>query len=205
MDNPEITIKLLKKAISFGKNLPNKYWDSHSSNCIGSSIVDLFTYFKLPFSEVSKRLMILGYCYLSNCIKVLGMNAYESFQSRGSIFDMTGKTNMEEALIPMSQISIVYSIPDYLDAYYSYKNHGFIQRAYNVYKRAEHLHYYLENINVAGKPANFYTLEEIAAIGRQRHKEIYLSFKEDVLNGKYNISKKQLDNLLNSILIEKKG
>jgi len=201
MDAPEISLKLLRKAISFGTILPNDYWDTQSSDCIGSSVVDLFTYFKIQQNETATKLIILGYSYLSNCIEIIGNNAFESFENRGRLFDMSGKSTyiISDALHTLSQIKIVYSIPDYLDASHGYMTHGFYNAANNVYKRASYLHEYLEDITVAGKSANIYSLEEIAEIGRQRHKELYLSFKKDVVNSKYNISKHELDNLFDSI------
>jgi len=195
-------LPLFKKAITYGLNFPNKYWGTQMSDALGSSMSKILTLFKIGHSGKSiENLYVLGYCYLSNCIEQLGENAFESYQERANLVNYTPQSIKNE-IMPMGALFQVYAISDYYFSGQGFRNNGHSSESYKIINTATELHDYLEDISVAGKDADEYSLEEIVEIGKKRHEQLFNSLEKDLKKNKYSINGSELNKIFN--LLERK-
>ena len=193
-------LPLFKKAISYGLNFSYKYWDDQvTTDAIGSSISKILTLFIVGNTgKAAENLYALGYCYLSKCIQQLGVSAFESYEARANLVNYTHPV-IKNSIMPLFAISEVYAISDYFYSGAGLSRHGYSSEAYKNNNKANEIHDWLEDITVAGKDADKYSLEEIVEIGKKRHDKLFSTLQKDFKNNKYSISGSELNKIFNSV------
>jgi len=195
----ETALPYFKKAILYGCNFPNKIWNTQMADSVGSSISWILTSYKTNYVEKPiTNLFIMGYCYLTNCINLLGDSAFESLSNRASLMiDVSGTIKPEN--IPMFHLPQVYAISDIYKSALGLNKHGFTTEAQEKFAYAVNLHEWLEDISVAGKDADDYTINEIVEIGDSRHQHLFKLFQNKLLNNEYLINELELNQIFDSL------
>lgn len=188
-----------KKAILYGCEFPNKIWNTQMADSVGSSISWILTSYQTDFTEKPiTNLFIMGYCYLTNCINLLGDSAFESLSNRASLMMDISRAIIPES-IPMFHLPQVYAISDIYKSSLGLNQHGYTNEAQEKLTYAISIHEWLEDISVAGKDADEYTIQEIVEIGTARHQYLFDLFKKKLLNNEYRINKKELNQIFDSL------
>ena len=186
------------KAISFGLEYPNKFWNTQLSDSIGSSVTHVIDKYKFDESifELKKNLCILGYAYLSNCINIMGMNAVDSYFNRGLLISKKDKAIVEitHQYLNVAVLNQVMAISDFYNSSMGYKQLGHIEEAKNAFQNAIINHEWLEDISVNGKDADEYNIEEIAEIGRQRSNLLSAALIDELKSSRVHITLAQIQN-----------
>jgi hypothetical protein len=195
----EEALPYFKKAILYGCEFPNKIWNTQMADAVGSSIAMVLTLYRTDYDERTlTNLFIMGYCYLTNCINLLGVQAYESLSNRASLLIDTSNA-MHSADMPMFNIPHVYAISDIYKSSIGLVGVGFESEARDKLSYVADLHEWLEDITVAGRSADEYTIQELVEIGEDRHRYLFEKFEKKLLNNEYLINEMELDQILNSL------
>jgi len=192
-------LPFFKKAILYGVDFPNKFWNTQMTDSIGSSIAKILTLYETNYNEKPIiNLFILGFCYLSKCIDLLKVNAFESLENRADLFMYTSNKITCE-VIPMGVLPQVFAISDLYKSAQGLNKNGYTVEAREKINSAVSLHNWLEDISVAGKDADEYTLEEIANIGEKRHENLFESFRKKLMNNEYSLNNNELSQIFDSL------
>jgi len=161
--------RLLIKGAKFGLKFPNEYFNTIFSDAIGQCFYNLVC----NLDSQDYDTFVLAYVYLSNCAQLMPRQAFDSLRSRALLmkhqdsftmsflFTYLGMGNLKEPLI----------ISDLYFAGLGFKDNPKIQQ--ECFDDAKKLHIWLEDISVAGKDANDYSIQEMAILGEQRHKRLF--------------------------------
>jgi hypothetical protein len=191
----ELSLNAFLRAISYGLKFPNPYWNTIYSDSIGSSIARIIFFLKIECpNALLQNLYSLCYGYLSSCIELLDVSAFESLDFRGRLLNSNSQfvANMIQGYLGLGIFPKVMVISDY---YYSSIGYTLADRqdlAQNALNRARQCHRYLEDISVVGKCANEWTLEDIAKIGAERNKILYSRMQSDLKANKFEIKEEEL-------------
>ncbi len=195
----EQALPLFTEAVIMGLNFPNVFWNTISADSIGSSVAQLFVQYESKCFKKEKIVLFkLGYCYLTSCIELPNYNAYESLLRRAEMFVGSHDCIVNE-ILPMGILSQVFALSDFLRAANGHIKAGLVEQAQHSILQARKLHSWLDDITVNGKDADEYSIEEIAEIGIQRHKFLFNSWREDLLNNRIMLNKQQVIDICSSL------
>ncbi len=188
------------QAAEMGLDNPGKYLNSIFADSVGSSLFNI-SRFNLEKYLISPNLLynmyINAYYFLSSSINFLKDTAYESYMNRGSLLSL----KQDETKSFLFSYLGIFSIPEVLilsDFYFSsvgYAKYGFLDKSNKYLKKADNVHKCLEDINITGRAANTYSIEELANIGRDRHSIIFHNLNEDFKINKFKIDFELLKNI----------
>lgn len=166
----------LFESARMGIRLPNAFWNGKAADAVGSAIAFIFIHRKGGGDERSlSALATIGYGYLSKCIALLGVKAFDSYEHRARLMLRTqhlghrinyGADGHQMA----TMLSEPFAIADFCDAAVGHWLTEDAEARRECVLRAKRCHKELEWVPVAGKNGDDYTLEEIAEVGRSRHK-----------------------------------
>jgi hypothetical protein len=196
-------------AISVGLKYPEEYFNSKWSHSFGASISFLLAYtdaYKFLKNKDGnwhssnykdlKKAMVVAYLFISNCIKK-NKNIMGDSHAERSLLLMEknmiwGRILVEEYRHLLGstskQDSSVLTIYDNVMAAKFYQSVGHVNMGNKNLMVARNTHNLLEDIAIAGKDANRYSLNEIAELGRRRHNRIF-----DTLSANYSSEIANLD------------
>jgi|TARA_Y100000310_G_C20680319_1_gene815531 hypothetical protein len=195
-------IPLFSKAIQYGINFPNKFWGTQMADSIGSAISKILTSYSTDYTKKPIiNLFIQGYCYLSNCIDILNLNAFESLENRADLL-IYSSNEITCEIVPMGVLPQVYTITDLYKSAQGLNKNGYSVEAREKLNAATNLHGWLEDISVAGRDADEYSLEEIVKIGEKRHSNLFESFRRKLLNNEFKLTTNDLNQITNSLSIK---
>lgn len=178
-----------------------KDYSSSELENIGRCLAMLMTQFRLSDNahDIIFKATILAYIYLSHSIennKIKSSSPQYAYMLRGLLFmDHKNQSVIQDIITELSigQLVEPYIISDcYMAA--SDKKSVFTE----LLSKAEYLHEDLEDITIAGKDANEYTLEEIAKIGEGRHLLLFKILEKKYKNGDYDITAQELESILDT-------
>jgi len=178
------------KGASMGIRFPRENWNVTYVDSIGKCISQILFLSKLKSGDLFFRLFSLAYVYASAVIFKMPASASDSYPLRGSISAGCGTVANEFYHQFYSNTSLiqVFVLADYFTAARVFHWGGIHSEASRYLDWAKQIHCSLKNINVAGKEANEYSLEEIANLGMERHIKTYLKVLPLAINGKFDIS-----------------
>jgi hypothetical protein len=119
--------------------------------------------------------------------------AHDSYELRARLLKqyVDFATTLVSKYLSSFFIPNILFISDHYLASQAYYRRGIETSAQYSYKSAHLLHYQLEDISVAGRDADQYELEEIAAIGKQRNSDLFKTMLPLGISGKYNVGDKE--------------
>ena len=181
----------LLEAARFGNKYPSEFYDNmYLSDCVGQCLSNLVIYYSFEQSEAEK-ITSLAYLFLSKCIDLvensLNTNnvAHDSLRTRARLLNDNENPFAVQSLILNLGLGVLrepFVISDYY--YCSISS----ESPFNMLESARKTHAWLEDISVAGKDADDYTLEEMAILGKHRHKKLFQVLEEKYIKGEYNIA-----------------
>lgn len=186
--------KWLIKGASFGKSYPCSIYDHSFVNSIGQCYNILLTQYslnKIPSITIYKA-TCLAYIYLSKCIKLHPRTSQDSYRARALLFkDHEAPTIAHRVLLDNLSIGMLIEPFIISDFYFAAMANGSPYR--NCLNNAAILHSHLEDVSIAGKDANTYTLKELAEFGEKRHELLFTVAEIKYMNSEYDISNEELD------------
>ena len=191
----EKSINNYLSALSYGLSMPNEYYLTQHADTIGGSIARILYHYKIEGdADTIQKMYYLAYCYLTSCINLLGMNAFESLKYRGNILGMNNQYMAEFVgkYLGMGVLPMPLAISDLYLAYGGYKKRGYHDEAEESIQNAIRLHKWLEDISINGKNADEWSIQEIAEIGLERNKILFENMKADFVKNKFTIDFKSL-------------
>jgi hypothetical protein len=122
---------------------------------------------------------------------------------RAKLFFKFNSIIYERPLIAGPAIMEVNVLSDYYYGAVGSQNMGYEEDAELQYRKACELHSWLEDITVANKDADEYSIEEIAAVGKERNDHIYSKLSEQFKAGGLNVSLDEVDEFLTHKIFSK--
>jgi hypothetical protein len=179
-DKKEDAFNILKKGASYGLKVPNEYLDSIFSDSIGQC----FFHISNTLKKGTEKDFVYAYFYLSNCTR-LSKDSYDSFKSRAILINENPlySTRLISDYLGLSAIKDPLVIADYYYAGQGFDDNP--REKSNCRNRAQSMHQRLEDLTVAGRDADEYSLAEMALVGEARHNAIYTKLLNDILMHKY--------------------
>jgi hypothetical protein len=181
----------LLEAVRFGNKYPSEFYDDmYLSDCVGQCLSNLVIYYSFEQSEAEK-ITSLAYLFLSKCIDLVENSrnphnvAHDSLRTRARLLNDNENPFAVQSLMLNLGLAILREPFVISDFYYCSIVNG---APLNELANARRIHYSLEDISIAGKDADDYTLEEMAILGKHRHKELFQVLEEKYIKGEYNIA-----------------
>jgi hypothetical protein len=186
--------KALIRGVGYGLKAPCLYYDHPFIDSVGQCFMLLLTQFKIRNSTKVYEATALGYVYLSRCIQQTGNEAHDSFKSRALLIkDHEHIIIWQRILLDNVGSGILiepYMISDfYLASQATDSPHG------NLLYQARSIHNNLDDITIAGKDADNYSLQEMAALGKARHNQLFSALEIKYKKGNFNLSTNDIINL----------
>jgi len=183
-------LSIFIKGASMGIKFPSDNWNVTYVDSIGKCISQILFLSKLKSGDLFFRLFSLAYVYASAVIFKMPASASDSYPLRGSISASCSAVANEFYHQYYSNNSLiqVFVLADYFTAAKVFHWEGIHSEASKYLDWAKQIHGSIKNIQVAGKEANEYSLEEIANIGMERHIKTYLKVLPLAIDGKFDIS-----------------
>ncbi len=172
--------------------------------CIGDCLTMLITKYTLNDNarDIITKATALAYIYLSRVIEKKPNFTQYAYVYRANLFQ--NHKNQEVVRDLISNFSLTSFVePFIISDYYmaaSDKKSVFV----DLLSEAKYLHEYLEDITVAGKDADEYSLEDMAKIGEGRHVLLFKILEQKYKNGDYDITMQELESIFDTKLIEEK-
>jgi hypothetical protein len=177
--------ELLIKGAKFGIKYPSEYFNKPDIDSIGQCLALLSTQFYLSDQDIFYKANCLAYIYLSRAIQLNENLAYDSLRTRATLLKDNKNPNSIFLMIydnlQQSTLKEPFIISDFYLASLIERN----PNRNNDLKSAIGLHKYLEDISIAGKDADEYTLNDLSEIGKYRHEKLYKSMSAKFLNGEF--------------------
>jgi hypothetical protein len=160
-----------------------RYWDSASMHSIGDSLFLLLKHYykdEIPFDKFTFSAFNLSYLCLSNNIYNFPETSCDSYFKRAVLLNSgsLGKGMLTMRLVQGSIGLLSVTAPLIINDFYSsgriyISQYNMATQGQNLIERARRIHLELEDMTIDGRDASDYSIEEIAKIGRMRHRDIY--------------------------------
>lgn len=181
-----------------GLNGAGQYYNTLHADSIGQCLTHLLTQFNLSRSEAVEKATVLAYMYLSKCISVYGDDAYDSRRSRAILLKDHESPLTIQRFVMQNFMGKFKEVLILADLFKSAK--GLASSNPSVARdsiaTATSLHRELDDMSVAGKDADEYSLPEIAEIGSNRSEMVFRKLEPSFLQGAYNLTEAELKSIL---------
>ncbi|RZK13225.1 MAG: hypothetical protein EOO46_00010 [Flavobacterium sp.] len=194
MGEKSISKKALIKGASFGTNFPSAFYNNLHIDSIGQCISDLLTQYPIANYSLALKASSLAYIYLSRCIELYPNRCYDSYRTRAVLFKDHENPMVMQAIV-MEHMGLGVLIEPFIISDYYFAATAFQSPFENHYFDASRLHSNLEDITIAGRDADEYTLEEMAEIGGLRHLQLFKILERQAEQGIFNMTTVELEQM----------
>lgn len=174
------------------------YYESPHADSIGQSLTHLLTQFNLRHNNTVEKATALAYLHLSKCISKYGPSAYDSHRTRAILIKDHESPHAVDAFVMahfMGQLKEVLMLTDFFKS-----AQGFVKVNPSVARdnisSATALHHSLDDMSIAGRDADEYSLPELAEIGSQRHELAFRKLEAEFLQGALTVTETELKGIL---------
>ena len=186
--------KYLIKGAEYGLKYPCIEYDNQFVDAIGQCLYIILTEFPVDNNNVTYKATLLSYLFLSRCIELYPREAQDSYRSRAILFKNHKIPNIIQMILIENLGGSVLIEPFIISDYFfsaKAKNSPY----QNCIALASKIHQNLEDISIAGKDADEYSLNEIAEIGERRHLKLYKKIEQQFISNQLSLTSTELEKL----------
>jgi hypothetical protein len=174
----------------YGVKFPCSVYDDIMVDAVGECFSHLLVNFNNVDVDAGAKALGLAYVYISRCIELYPHRVYDSYRSRGLLFSILG-TPAQYFVMDNAGIGVLVEPFIISDFYYA----GTIEGSPHdeKFEEAARIHDSLDDISIAGKDADEYSLIEMTELGEKRHLALFKTVERKYKEGKYNMTIEELN------------
>ena len=181
-----IAKKALTKGASFGFKYPCVLYNDSFIDAVGQCFMLLVTKYSLSLDKAISATS-LAYIYLSRCIEIGGIDAYDSYRSRALLFKDNENPMAGQNLI-MANLGFGVLVEPFIISDFYFASQSTESPHQYALQSARRIHQGLEDMTIGGKDADDYSLSEMADFGAKRHYVLFKKLEEKYKKGELNMT-----------------
>lgn len=190
-DESQLAKGALIKGAIFGLTFPSSLYNSSLIDCVGQCLSLLLTQYPVENLELATKVTALAYIYHSRSIELLPREAFDSYKTRALLFMHTENNIINRSLIG-NNLGVGALIEPLIISDLFFASQAEQSPHGSLIEDALYFHQGLDDISIAGKDADEYSLIEISELGEKRHHILFKALEERYMNGEFNVSMAEL-------------